>query len=217
MSSKSSKTMNFSRLNYDQLAYKQSLAESTGPVNYLLSTPWRECEPCLSLDSRQPSGQGVSTCTSRSLVDIDSELQGISRKLTKASAECFKPSDAMKSCTASTAVVDCPQRATSEDTRLSNPPCTLRSTGWNRWEWLCQNPQDKVDVPFDFNVNSQLIAKDTHRPLVPIPVDPTPALPPPTNAAVLPGYPWCKGQSQPQPSANLPLVSWRACDDIAKY
>ena len=24
----------------------------------------------------------------------------------------------------------------SEDTRLSNPPCNLRGTGWNRWEWL---------------------------------------------------------------------------------
>ena len=35
----------------------------------------------------------------------------------------------------------------SEPTKLSNPPCNLRGTGWNRWEWLCQNPQDKVEIP----------------------------------------------------------------------
>ena len=38
-----------------------------------------------------------------------------------------------------------------EDTRLSNPSCNLRGTGWNRWEWLCLNPQDRVEIPFDFN------------------------------------------------------------------
>ena len=44
-----------------------------------------------------------------------------------------------------------------EDTRLSNPSCNLRGTGWNRWEWLCLNPQEKVEVPFDYNISNRII------------------------------------------------------------
>ena len=56
-----------------------------------------------------------------------------------------------------------------EDTRLSNPPCTLRGTGWNRWEWLCQDPQEELR-PFDFNISNRIAAKDAHRPCIPIPI-----------------------------------------------
>ena len=35
-----------------------------------------------------------------------------------------------------------------EDTRLSNPPCNLRGTGINRWEYLDRNPQEFFEVPF---------------------------------------------------------------------
>ena len=64
-----------------------------------------------------------------------------------------------------------------EDTRLSNPPCTLRGTGINRWEWLCRNPQERVFVPFDFNISDKTLAKDNHRPCVPNPLDQTLVLP----------------------------------------
>jgi hypothetical protein len=68
-----------------------------------------------------------------------------------------------------------------ESTRLSNPPCTLRGTGWNRWEWLCKNPQDKVAIPFDHMIDSVLVAKDNHRPLLPKPIDQSLALPVPNS------------------------------------
>jgi hypothetical protein len=60
-----------------------------------------------------------------------------------------------------------------EDTRLSNPPNTLRGTGINRFEWLCKNPQENVEAPFDYNINYRLIAKDNHRPQVVKPCDHT--------------------------------------------
>ena len=53
-------------------------------------------------------------------------------------------------------------------THYYNPPCTLRGTGWNRWEWLCQNPQNRAIVPFNrglfIGVNTNLMARDNHRP-----------------------------------------------------
>jgi len=71
-----------------------------------------------------------------------------------------------------------------EDTRLSNPPCNLRGTGINRWEYLDRNPQEFFEVPrsggiFAPTVNTRTILKDNHRPCIPNPVDQTEALPNP--------------------------------------
>ena len=65
---------------------------------------------------------------------------------------------------------DC-QNFVGESTRLSNPPCTLRGTGWNRWQWLCQNPQDRSIIPFNIELNTTIMAKDDHRPCIPQPLD----------------------------------------------
>jgi hypothetical protein len=44
--------------------------------------------------------------------------------------------------------------------RLYNPPCTLRSTGWNRWEDLPHDPQRTFETPFDFFIPSRTQSKD---------------------------------------------------------
>ena len=44
--------------------------------------------------------------------------------------------------------------------RLVDPPCTLRSSGWNRWAYLCQNPQENVMMPFEWSVNTRDAQKD---------------------------------------------------------
>jgi hypothetical protein len=39
--------------------------------------------------------------------------------------------------------------------RLVDPPCTLRTTGWNRWTPLFHNPQETFETPFDFFIPSR--------------------------------------------------------------
>jgi len=56
-----------------------------------------------------------------------------------------------------------------EDTRLSNPPCTLRGTGINRFDPLFLNPQDQVTFPGNYHVPTRTLFKDNHRPCVPTP------------------------------------------------
>jgi hypothetical protein len=43
--------------------------------------------------------------------------------------------------------------------RLTNPPCTLRTTGWNRWQPLFHDPQTTYETPFDFLIPSRDIDK----------------------------------------------------------
>jgi hypothetical protein len=50
--------------------------------------------------------------------------------------------------------------------RLVDPPCTLRATGWNRWDTLFHNPQEAFETPFDFFIPSRDMDKEkynTHR------------------------------------------------------
>jgi hypothetical protein len=169
--------MSFSRLPYDTCTYKQVLAESIGPGEYQVSTP-NHCSPCFVPSPWiQVGGSGASICP-KDLVDVDSELLGIMRKQSKCPGKNYLPSDEpfcktqhLKECNS----------LDSETTRLSNPPCTLRSRGWNRWEWLCKNPQENVLVPFDNLVNNRLVVKDAHRPNIPKPLDQTLALPKPND------------------------------------
>lgn len=43
--------------------------------------------------------------------------------------------------------------------KISNPPCTLRATGWNRWHPLFHDPQANFETPFDFFIPSRDIDK----------------------------------------------------------
>jgi len=46
--------------------------------------------------------------------------------------------------------------------RLTDPPCTLRTTGWNRWDVLFHNPQETFETPFDFFIPSRDLDKEKY-------------------------------------------------------
>ena len=98
-----------------------------------------------------------------------------------------------------------------EDTRLSNPPCNLRGTGINRWEWLCLNPQDRVEMPFDYNVSNRIVVKDNHRPCVPTPLDQQNVLPKGGDLPCEPVVNSCANPTEP------PSVNWQQCNIIGGY
>ena len=175
--------MSFNRLAYDTCAYEQVLNQSVGPGEYTLNVPQAHCEPCFPSDpSVALQKQGVST-VGRSVfknVEVESELKGQTRLASKCASENFMPNCQGPELSH---YKDCFIPA--EETRTTNPACNLRGTGWNRWEWLCLNPQDNVSFdnypngsfPFDANINNRLVVKDNHRPCIPVPLDQTSALP----------------------------------------
>ena len=54
-----------------------------------------------------------------------------------------------------------------EQTRLSNPANNLRSVGWNRFECLPMNPQERVMMEMPTEIPSRMVIKDNHRPCIP--------------------------------------------------
>lgn len=207
--------MSFNRLNFDPCTYKHNLRQSVGPGDYFISTPRPECNSCFSADpSVNTKGYGsIGNCQDVPLVDVDSELIGLTRKASNCPLDHYVPSS--KAFCKLTNLRDC-RSLPSEDTRLSNPPCTLKENGWNRWEWLCQNPQDKALMGFDYNINNRLIVKDNHRPCIPKPINQAQVLPPNNNTDDMVQY--NKASCGQQDMANfIPSTSWRKQSSYEKY
>lgn len=209
--------MTLTSLNYDRCTYQHDLTQSVGPGQYWSQTPMPHCRECFSNDPRlRQAKSGGAKCADRPLVDVDSELLGITRRASSCPFEKYIPGGGPHCRTTSKPATCRDEVLVSEDTRLSNPPCSLRgrSNGFNRWEWLCQNPQAKVEVPFDVKIDSRILAKDNHRPHVPTPLDQTAALPDEKHSdAELTALPFrCN-----TPMNNLPMTHWRKCAEIRQY
>jgi hypothetical protein len=189
--------MSFTRLHDDICNIQQYLHESIGPGTYKLTEPNVSCYPCFVSDPHiRMQRVGASISKSTSMIDIDSEMIGINRVQSRCPEKKYMPTcDASYNCDGGAGagyknkegngkvkidydLVHMPDCFTpTEDTRLSNPPATLRETGWNRWEWLCKNPQERIMIPYDYNVNSKLVIRDNHRPCIPTPLNQSTALP----------------------------------------
>lgn len=205
--------MNFNRLSYDDNTYLYNQKQSMGTGEYMLNTPLIDCQKCLSVDPSVASQySGGSTCANRSLIDVSSELLNLSRKKSNCPAAQYLPSaNGNAFCEQQLPQMDNCKQMIAEDTRISNPPCTLRGTGVNRWEWLCHDPQAKAVVPFEYNVSYRLIAKDNHRPCISKPIDVVQVLPQHHfSDDMYSSYVPCT-----TPINDIPSVHWQTCKTYA--
>jgi hypothetical protein len=203
-------------LRYDVGTYTFDLKQSVGPGEYSLTTPAPHCMPCFATDARMNNGTtGGSECSDGPLVDVESELHNRSRRATNCPTGKYLPT---KPCPLKNYPSCDRWTLPAEDTRLNNPPCTLRGTGWNRWEWLCQDPQDRALVPFDFNVDTSIVVKDNHRPVLPRPLNQAEALPAGKGMPPERGAPeWIPPRCEPswKGDDSLPIVHWRTCSEVS--
>lgn len=168
---------NDTRLKYDSCSYKETLKRTTAPGLYYLNTPYNDCNDCptgvLSDPSLVYQNYGPATCTMKSAIDDSSELLGLNYKASKCNDNNYKP-DTYKSTSGCPKNINCNDKnlKQQESTRLSNPPCTLKSTGINRWEWLCFDPQERALERFQLGGQDyRMISKDNHVPCIEKPID----------------------------------------------
>tara|TARA_B110000261_G_C13040485_1_gene340109 strand:+ start:330 stop:929 length:600 start_codon:yes stop_codon:yes gene_type:complete len=198
--------MSFTRLPYDTCSYVYDVDQSMKIGEYNLNTPINNDQTFYPNPSVPLNKYGGSVC--ENTIDVDSELMGLNVKHTKCPSKKYKPTT-----TPFCKLVHMKEsdHISSEETRMSNPPCTLRGTGWNRWEWLCSNPQDTAITPFETNINNRIVVKDNHRPCIPNPMDQSLSLPDECNSGKYPLQDWNTYQS-----SSYPIVHWRCCGEIEK-
>ena len=85
--------MSFSRNIFETEAYEQAVNQSVGPGIYHTNVPKHSCEPCYAVPPTvRLQKQGVSHLKGVPLVDVDSELSGITRKLSRNIHDSYMPS-----------------------------------------------------------------------------------------------------------------------------
>lgn len=182
----------FSRNKYDQGAYEHSLKQSTGPLIRTLNPIRNDRDmPSRIADPGFFGSVGVSVTHQRPLIDVESELMRLSVK------NSDDPS-AQRVPALEQSLYHLPaQQFNTDYTRLSNPVCTAREQGVNRFQPIRLNPQDESRWlhPSEIRVSYRNVIKDRHVPFVPKPIDQTPALPPKTRfnipAATCPAVQTC--------------------------
>lgn len=155
------------RRTYDGCKTSDDLRVTTGPGRYQLDAPPKYCNAAFAPEPTvRQQFWGASLNSAYIKTDVESDLLNLNRPNTRTVCDQYDPENNDVNKTADTLSVkeaSFPQT----HTRLVDPPCTGRSTGWNRWEWLCDNPQETVMVPFDNMVTTRLQQKDQFRPCIP--------------------------------------------------
>lgn len=142
--------MSLTSLGYDACSFKQSLNDTLAPGLYVLGTPLPMREEC-------DGPKGLRT-------DAGSELLGLKRRETKCADKLYGGEGAGQlHCVPPGPVSSRLEHLRAEDTRVSNPPSTMRGSGVNRWTPLCEEPQDHALKPFEhIPYNDKRRAKDIH-------------------------------------------------------
>ena len=166
---------NDTRMRYDKSSYQEQLERSIFPGVYKLVTPHNDCDDCSQYAPNDPhiryQSYGHHTCSMKKAVDDSSELYGLNYKNSKCNSDAYAPNSYISTGCVPKIIDDVRKCSTpTESCRLSNPPCTLKETGINRFDPLCWDPQTKALESFDrIGVNYRMVAKDNHVPYIETP------------------------------------------------
>ena len=185
------KNQSFTRRQYDGCKTNDDLRVTTGPGRYQIDTPPQYCNASFAPEPTiRQQMWGASLNASFIKTDVESDLLNLNRPTTKTICSQYDPG---------TDAVNAGGRTTMKEqsfpqtfSRLVDPPSTGRAVGWNRWEWLCENPQENIMIPFDWMITTRLSQKDQFRPCIPTPMGtaailPAPTAMDPTFGGLLPG------------------------------
>lgn len=153
--------MTSTRSKYDNFHQQDDMRITSYSIRYQLDKPEHNCpssfpaEPTIRLQH-----SGASWLQGQWRTDIESDLKNINRlgNRVKNNAIQYNPETNKMNQNKMVNAPDLTLGVTYQ--RLYNPPCTLRATGWNRWETLPHNPQDNFETPFDFFIPSRTQSKD---------------------------------------------------------
>ena len=129
---------------------------STGPGRWSLGVPNAYGN---AIYAKEPTVRmqkwGASHDMSSTKTDVESDLWNLARPTTKVACGQYTPE--------TTRVLTPMVEGSFPEThaRLVDPPCTMRATGWNRWEWLYENPQENVAIPFEWAIDTRNANKDS--------------------------------------------------------
>jgi len=133
-------------------------------LRYYINPPEANCPSMFPVEATtRIQKQGNSWPEAQWRTDIETDLKGINRfgSRVRCDEELYNPEKNKFNNTPLTHAQD--GTFPLNFNRLNNPPCTLRTTGWNRWDTLFHNPQETFEQPFDWFIPSRDIDKEKQK------------------------------------------------------
>ena len=149
------------RAKFDDFHQADDMRITSYAMRYYLNTPDTNCPTSFPVDATtRMQMSGASWPAGQWKTDVESDLKGINRLGSRiwVDAKLYNPETNVMN--------NIPLQAAPDEStpmlfeRLVNPPCTLRATGWNRWEALPHQPQLTYETPFDFFIPSKMLDKE---------------------------------------------------------
>ena len=149
------------RPRFDDFHQVDDMRISSYAMRYQLNPPEANCFVSFPVEATtRIQKSGASWPVGQWRTDVESDLKGINRfgSRVKVDSALYNP--------APNKMNQIPLESAPDENvpllfqRLTNPPCTLRATGWNRWESLPHQPQLTFETPFDFFIPSRTLDKE---------------------------------------------------------
>lgn len=161
MCSTVAKQQALTRPRYDDFHQADDMRISTYSLRYLLNKPNHNCPSDFPVEATtriQLSGGGWVGGMWKT--DVESDLRGLGRPDSKTPCidKLYNPENnpTLQRSYENGSDMSFGNQAN----RLLNPPCTLRATGWNRFDPLPNQPQVVFEQPFDFFIPARSIDKE---------------------------------------------------------
>jgi len=155
--------MSFTRFHDDPARISKSVEESSYSGRYYLNTPGQGVnlpfseEPSLRL---QGWGSNLTTNT----VNLESDLKGLTRRICHDEVDV---NEYTRHKVETKPFIYSSIKPFVEESRASHPVWMYKDLEQTRWEYPWINPQDNVEQPFSWNVQTRILEKDSFSPQLP--------------------------------------------------
>ena len=162
--------MSFTRFHDDPDRIRKQLQQSTDVGRYVLNVPGQGDKPMYAEDPYLRAQLWAGNIMTNS-VDIETELRGLSRTLSRDTPDNFHHAIRASQATRANEMIACPTRGGGavEQTRATHPAWMLRDIEQDNWKMLHFDPQEHVFRPFNNNLSTRILEKDNFKPRMDVP------------------------------------------------
>jgi len=157
------KQQSTTRNRYDDFHQVDDNRISTYAMRYQLNAPAARCPTIFPANATIRLQQSGASWPDRQWrTDVETDLKGVGRfsSRIKCDKDLYNPSTNMMN---QVPLQNAPDEVIPMTfARLVDPPCTLRATGWNRFDTVFHNPQETFEAPFDFFIPSRDMDKERY-------------------------------------------------------
>ena len=152
--------MSSTRINNDVTRMEDIQNSCHNTLNYMINVPGNGSKPDFINDPHirlQKFGANLSS----NLVDINSDLKGINRQLTKEGTS-LDSRDPIFNNTYNKHYFPSHDKAITDEPRSTAPAWQVRDLEQNNWDYLPNNPQQHTELSFQNNIDTRRLDKDSY-------------------------------------------------------